>query len=1223
MNYCNTINRLFLTCGVLLLLSCVQETLPEPDSGEEITDIAEGRSVIINASNPETKTYGTTTIKFNKNDVLSVFDTEGVNNAFSQPSDSQSATVSATFEGEVTSGSEPLYAVYPYAEGSSISGGVITLPLPNHYAPTNSNSVLRGMNVSIGQIQKNEDAYSVMLKNLCGILGVNIPATAIGLKNVMLTSLEGKPLSGTISFSWNNGEPQVISVTDGASSVDFDTMRDSYDGLTSGSFYFSILPGTYSGLRLTLTLLNGRTRVFESSNSLTVTRNSRIMLRDISLDDLQPAPEGGLTLSLTFPKAQNEADEGYHCPTFYRTENGETTYLPGTAAKCQGKVYYYDQGNYSYPFWVKSKSSGGTLLHAFYTAYESFFFQGGTDGTQEGFIMTPPIPGKVLSSVRLAVTSTAVSNRVRISTVPGGKFSTLEAGTYVQGSPGASSVLGSEISLSSLNPQEGQPFYIYFNYTNAVVPALELKYGDGSAAERSLPAYYSSHIATKKAEVAALSSSQADGFIFWTDTHVSANSGYSPLLIRDLLTQTSGTKVFWGGDAVPAYTSDPSASWAVQVGMFDEINNTEGIYPVHGNHDLTCRESSESSSGVTLSKSEVSQKFRDVSGPAAVYNMSDAASLYYYVDNVSAGIRYIVMDVYDQFQSGNVYWGVHEGVSQTQMDWVFGTVVMGAPQNYKIVVLTHFAPGFNAGLSSLNAALTALSAHEDYGTYSFSSRQDLELILVLGGHRHHDMQLNTDGVWTVQTVCDACYSDFSRSPFAPSITRSSGTIYEQGLDYVSIAPDFSTITMVRAGVGGNRVFNMSTYEISEGQTLQLSSSGATSWTAYDSSSSYDDGSWTLTSNVATVSSSGLVTGVNEGYSVIAAEDASNNLELFKIKVVHSDYVNLSAAGKANCYIVSSAGDYCFDGRVKGGSSQSVGTPVSASVLWESTGSAGAVSAGVLVHDVFYSNGDVHFSTPETFAQGNALIAVKDAGGNILWSWHIWLTPNAVTEVSYGNGAGTVMNRNLGSRNAATNSWTSRGLLYQWGRKDPFLGAASMSADTESSSTSDAFNTVPSSAATGTLAYSISHPMTFITGNSFNGDWFYTGMSSTDHTRWASVKTVNDPCPYGWRVPDGGDRLLWEVAKGSNLYSTLDTWNASYYALNMQTILGTSGAAWFPAGGYRDGETGSLRWVGKGGFWWACSTGDEEQCGMALSSEGNIVPIKYGRADAQSIRCVKE
>ena len=1221
MNYCNTISKVILAGLVVLLPSCVQEKLPEREEEEVITAPANGKPVVIKASNPETRTYGTTTIKFNKNDVLSVFDTKGANNAFSQPSGEESATVSATFEGEVTSGSEPQFAVYPYTAESCITDGVVTLQLPHHYSPTNSNSVLRGMNVSIGQVQKSGESYSVTLKNLCGIVGVNIPATAIGLKNVMLTSLEGKSLAGTVSFTWNNGEPQVVSISDGVPSVDFDTMRDSYDGLTAGRFYFSILPGSYSGIRLTLTLLNGQTRVFESATTLTVSRNSRILLRDLSLEDLQPAPEGGLTLSLTFPKATGS--DGTYCPTFYRSVDGATTYLPGTAAKNQGQVYYFDQGNYSYPFWIKSKSTNGTLLHAYYPTYESLFLQGGTDGTQEGFIMTPPIPGKVLSSVRLAVTTTAVANRIRISTEPNGKFSTLAAGTYVQGAAGASSVLGSEISLSPLNPQEGQPFYIYFNYTNAVIPAIELKYGEGSADARELPEYYSSHIATKKAEVSSLGSSQADGFVFWTDTHISANAGNSPLLIRELLSQTGDTKVFWGGDAVPAYTTDPSAAWSTQVGMFDEITGTEGIYPVHGNHDLTCRESAESSAGSTLSKSEVSRKFRDVTGDGAVYNTSDAASLYYYIDNSSAGIRYIVMDVYEQFQESDVYWGVLPGISQTQMDWVLGNAIMNAPENCKIVVLAHFAPGFNTGVSTLNAALAALSAHEDYGSYAFSSRPDLELLLVMGGHQHHDMQLNRGGVWYVQTLSDACYPDFTRSPFAPAVTRSLGTVYEQGFDYVSIATDLSTITMIRTGIGGNRVFNMQEIEIAEGQTVQLNSAGASSWRAYDSSSTYNGGTWSLTTNVATVSSSGLVTGVSEGYAAVAATDASNNLELFKIKVVHTDYTDLSAAGKANCYIISSAGDYKFDGRVKGGSSQSVGTPASAGVLWESTGVSTPVSAGVLVKDVYYSDGYVHVSTPETFSQGNAVIAVKDSGGNILWSWHIWLTSTAITDVSYGNGAGSVMNRNLGARTAAQNSWTSRGLLYQWGRKDPFLGAASMSADTESSSTSDTFATVASTASTGTLAYSVAHPMTFITGNVSNGDWFYTGTTSTDNTRWASTKTINDPCPYGWRVPDGGDDLLWETAKGSMIYGTMSTWNSSYYALDLQAILGTGGAAWYPTGGYRSGETGALQWVGKGGFWWACATGDGAQCGMALSSEGTIIPITYGRADAQSIRCVKE
>lgn len=47
----------------------------------------------------------------------------------------------------------------------------------------------------------------------------------------------------------------------------------------------------------------------------------------------------------------------------------------------------------------------------------------------------------------------------------------------------------------------------------------------------------------------------------------------------------------------------------------------------------------------------------------------------------------------------------------------------------------------------------------------------------------------------------------------------------------------------------------------------------------------------------------------------------------------------------------------------------------------------------LVTDVKFENGMVRFRVArETFTQGNAVIAVRDAAKTILWSWHIWATP---------------------------------------------------------------------------------------------------------------------------------------------------------------------------------------------------------------------------------------
>ena len=72
--------------------------------------------------------------------------------------------------------------------------------------------------------------------------------------------------------------------------------------------------------------------------------------------------------------------------------------------------------------------------------------------------------------------------------------------------------------------------------------------------------------------------------------------------------------------------------------------------------------------------------------------------------------------------------------------------------------------------------------------------------------------------------------------------------------------------------------------------------------------------------------------------------------------------------------------------------------------------------------------------------GNAVVAVKK-DGKILWSWHIWAcegyNPDATAQ-KYNNNAGVVMDRNLGATSATPGKPQTIGLLYQWGRKDPFL-----------------------------------------------------------------------------------------------------------------------------------------------------------------------------------------
>ena len=342
------------------------------------------------------------------------------------------------------------------------------------------------------------------------------------------------------------------------------------------------------------------------------------------------------------------------------------------------------------------------------------------------------------------------------------------------------------------------------------------------------------------------------------------------------------------------------------------------------------------------------------------------------------------------------------------------------------------------------------------------------------------------------------------------------------------------------------------------------------------------------------------------------------LEVENIKAV----ANLSLGGTANCYIVSASGEYKFK-TVRGNSSESVGSVANAAVLWESFGTSVIPSVGSLIKSASYNDGYITFQTADTFKEGNAVIAAKDAAGNILWSWHIWLTDQPQGQV-YNNGAGTMMDRNLGATSATPGDVGALGLLYQWGRKDPFLGSSSISSRTVAKSTITWPSPVSTNSSCGTVSYVTANPTTFITADrSSEYDWHYSSRNNTLWTTSNKTKSIYDPCPAGWRVPDGGDDGVWSKACGSSSEFTR-TYNSSNEGMNFSGKFGSASTIWYPASGYRSGGDGGLGGVGSRGSYRSASPSSYYAYGLFFGNLGDVHPLSYyDRAGGFSVRCLQE
>lgn len=318
-------------------------------------------------------------------------------------------------------------------------------------------------------------------------------------------------------------------------------------------------------------------------------------------------------------------------------------------------------------------------------------------------------------------------------------------------------------------------------------------------------------------------------------------------------------------------------------------------------------------------------------------------------------------------------------------------------------------------------------------------------------------------------------------------------------------------------------------------------------------------------------------------------------------------IDLSAKGTANCYIVSTPWKHRFKCTVKGNSDEPVGDIASVEVIWETKNTDESVTKGEIIKSVALVDDYIELYPSDELTPGNALIAVKDALGNILWSWHIWVAdydPQSTAQTYY-SGA-IAMDRNLGALNVTMGDVRANGLFYQWGRKDPFPAFADM----EQTSMARTYpeNVVEKTKSAGSYGYSILYPYKMIV-DTF--DW------NRSDSLWMSNKTKYDPCPPGWKIPDGNTSVWAKFNIGPEIhYNKGVNINVAY----------SNPRAFFPTTGYMDcyGEKGYLTLCSY--HWSATTSGKVSAYTLESSSYSNGSVQLYSarnRSDFSNVRCVKD
>lgn len=373
-----------------------------------------------------------------------------------------------------------------------------------------------------------------------------------------------------------------------------------------------------------------------------------------------------------------------------------------------------------------------------------------------------------------------------------------------------------------------------------------------------------------------------------------------------------------------------------------------------------------------------------------------------------------------------------------------------------------------------------------------------------------------------------------------------------------------------------------------------------------------------------------------------------------------------AGQPSNCYMINAAKTYSFDATVIGNgdagiidgagfhtTSASI-DPKTAKLMWED--SEGFISGVSLV------KGKVHFTAEKNV--GNAMIAVFDGAGTVLWSWHIWgvgdtmpedevvysqatISANSTLKVKY-----TVMDRTLGAL-SKTSYFTT---LYQWGRKDPIPNSTVYFVDGQAAEIETTYPVHrPGSAADATILTSIQHPECIIDDYKGQaGDWLASdktnnynllwGDNNTTYVfnkskpaagkGWTKGKTIYDPCPSGYRV---SSKFAWTGFCGSSSGDTKNIdyinfvkyENGYYFKKNSSDGVGI----YFPMTGSRGCKTGSL-WVGSGASaysslnhdasYWASAPSQNLGKGARMSISPYVAsPSSSTQTSANSINTVDE
>ena len=346
------------------------------------------------------------------------------------------------------------------------------------------------------------------------------------------------------------------------------------------------------------------------------------------------------------------------------------------------------------------------------------------------------------------------------------------------------------------------------------------------------------------------------------------------------------------------------------------------------------------------------------------------------------------------------------------------------------------------------------------------------------------------------------------------------------------------------------------------------------------------------------------------------------------------FINHRGSGITNPYIVNNAG--C--------------TPAKAELVWQDSPS---LISNILYRHGTNANAAIFFEVDRaTIRQGNAVIAIKDASGTVLWSWHIWVTDEDISKTievtNYQSKKYNFMPVNLGWCDANTITYAERSCkvkftagtqskeitikqaaasittggnspYYQWGRKDPFLpsnGSGNINKtwyDKDGTPSTASPTTMDLSTGATCIKNYVLNPN--VMQNQSTGGFYYNLWSANNTVNTANdnpvIKTIYDPCPVGFKL-SVSNAFTGFTTTGSSV-STLSqingTWDSSLKGWNFYTNSTKTQTIFFPTLGCRNYSDGGLSNVGFAGYSCSAVPFDQDYALNLRFTSSSVSPLR--------------